>query len=209
MAQLRVDFQEMLRVKEEQEEVLHRRERELSALKGALKEEVETHDSYMGALKEEYENELEKLLRDLDVAKEVTVTTRLSTIVSFSPKAKPGFHHLLPRPVSQSSALLGREMADAAEERGTAKVLLKDVSQDRDQLRGKVQELNNKVDQLSLTIQESKSRERLLEQSAKQLEVGQLSHLLLLHLLSFCHVLRTPLRVPCVSRGKSSRWRER
>nr|XP_040019022.1 cingulin-like protein 1 isoform X2 [Gasterosteus aculeatus aculeatus] len=70
MAQLRVDFQEMLRVKEEQEEVLHRRERELSALKGALKEEVETHDSYMGALKEEYENELEKLLRDLDVAKE-------------------------------------------------------------------------------------------------------------------------------------------
>lgn len=75
MAQLRVDFQEMLQVKEEQEEVLHRRERELSALKGALKEEVETHDSYMAALKEEFENELEKLLRDLELAKEVTGTT--------------------------------------------------------------------------------------------------------------------------------------
>lgn len=72
MAQLRGDFQEMLQVKEEQEEVLHRKERELSALKGALKEEVETHDSYMAALKEEYENELEKLLRDFDQAKEVT-----------------------------------------------------------------------------------------------------------------------------------------
>ncbi|KAL6106587.1 uncharacterized protein ACO6RY_10424 [Pungitius sinensis] len=139
MAQLRVEFQEMLRVKEEQEEVLHHRERELSALKGALKEEVETHDSYIGALKEEYESELEKMLRDLDLAKE-------------------------------SSALLGREMAEAAEERGTTKVLLKDLSQDRDQLRGKVQELNNKVDQLNLTLQESKAAERLLEQSAKQLE---------------------------------------
>ncbi|XP_033491893.2 cingulin-like protein 1 isoform X1 [Epinephelus lanceolatus] len=70
MVRLRADFQEMLQVKEEQEEVLHRRERELSALKGALKEEVETHDSYMAALKEEYENEFEKLLKDLDLAKE-------------------------------------------------------------------------------------------------------------------------------------------
>uniref|UniRef100_A0A8C4DCQ5 Cingulin like 1 n=1 Tax=Dicentrarchus labrax TaxID=13489 RepID=A0A8C4DCQ5_DICLA len=74
MAQLRADFQEMLQVKEEQEDVLHHRERELSALKEALKEEVETHDNYMAALKEEYENELEKLLRDLEQAKEVTET---------------------------------------------------------------------------------------------------------------------------------------
>ncbi|XP_060891580.1 cingulin-like protein 1 isoform X1 [Labrus mixtus] len=70
MALLRMDFQEMLQVKEEQEEVLHHKERELNALKGALKEEVETHDSYMAALKEEYENELEKLLMDLEQAKE-------------------------------------------------------------------------------------------------------------------------------------------
>ncbi|KAK2917724.1 cingulin-like protein 1 isoform X1 [Channa argus] len=70
MAQLRVEFQEVLHEKEEQEEVLHRRERELTALKGALKEEVETHDTYMGALKDEYEQELEKLLRDLEQAKE-------------------------------------------------------------------------------------------------------------------------------------------
>ncbi|XP_019124782.2 cingulin-like protein 1 isoform X3 [Larimichthys crocea] len=70
MALLRLDFQEMLQAKEEQEEVLHHKERELNALKGALKEEVETHDSYIAALKEEYEIDLEKLLRDLDHAKE-------------------------------------------------------------------------------------------------------------------------------------------
>lgn len=71
---MRVDFQEMLQVKEEQEEVLHHREMELSALKGALKEEVETHDKYIAALKEEYELELEKLLVHLQQAKEVRET---------------------------------------------------------------------------------------------------------------------------------------
>ncbi|XP_029992515.1 cingulin-like protein 1 isoform X2 [Sphaeramia orbicularis] len=70
MAQLRADFQVMLQMKEEQEEVLHHKERELSALKEALKEEVETHDKYMSALKEEYEQEIEKFLRDLEFAKE-------------------------------------------------------------------------------------------------------------------------------------------
>jgi len=68
---MRGDFHQILQVKEEQEEVLHHTERELSDLKGALKEEVQTHDQYIAALKEEYEQEIEKLLRDLDVAKEV------------------------------------------------------------------------------------------------------------------------------------------
>lgn len=49
---------------------------------------------------------------------------------------------------------------------------LKELSQERDQLRGKVQEQSNKVDQLSQAIQEWKTTERLLEQRAKQLEVG-------------------------------------
>ncbi|XP_069384794.1 cingulin-like protein 1 isoform X2 [Paralichthys olivaceus] len=70
MEHLRADFLETLQVKEEQEETLHHLERELIALKGALKEEVESHDQYMAALKEEYEQELEKLFRDLDMAKE-------------------------------------------------------------------------------------------------------------------------------------------
>lgn len=73
--------------------------------------------------------------------------------------------------VAQSNALLGHEKAKAEEERGEAKVQLKDVILERDQLRGKVQEQNSKVDQLSQAIQECKTTERLLEQRAKQLEV--------------------------------------
>lgn len=85
----------MLQVKEEQEKVLRRKERELSALKGALKEEVETHDNYMAALKDEYENELEKLLRDLELVKEVTRKTYVSTISLYFEKLKRVFLPLM------------------------------------------------------------------------------------------------------------------
>ncbi|XP_061825711.1 cingulin-like protein 1 isoform X3 [Nerophis lumbriciformis] len=70
MAQLRADYQEMLLVKEEHEDVLQQQEKDLSALKDAIKDEVETHDKYIAALKEEYEVELDHLLRDLEMVKE-------------------------------------------------------------------------------------------------------------------------------------------
>lgn len=85
VAQLRGDCQEALQQKEEQEELLHQREKELDSLKGALKEEVETHDQYMAALKEEYENEFQKLLGEFDLFKEVT---RVFWTISCSRKKK-------------------------------------------------------------------------------------------------------------------------
>ncbi|KAG7281013.1 hypothetical protein CRUP_016645 [Coryphaenoides rupestris] len=60
----------LLNVQEEQEEMLLLRERELAALKGALKEEVESHERSVTALKEEHQQKVQKLLRAVDVAKE-------------------------------------------------------------------------------------------------------------------------------------------
>lgn len=64
-------------MKEQQEDVLHHRERELNALKGALKEEVETHDKEMTILKDEYEHELHKLIKDVEMTIEVTTSSTL------------------------------------------------------------------------------------------------------------------------------------
>lgn len=75
--------------------------------------------------------------------------------------------------MSQSNALLGQEKVKAEEERVEAKVQLKDLILERDQLRGTVQEQSSKVDQLSQAIQECRTTERLLEQRAKQLEVRE------------------------------------
>nr|XP_023669760.1 cingulin-like protein 1 isoform X2 [Paramormyrops kingsleyae] len=74
MMQLKLDFQELLQVKEEQEELLRRRERELTALKGALKEEVATHDKEVDTLREQYEEEIRKLLSCVEDAKQNNVS---------------------------------------------------------------------------------------------------------------------------------------
>lgn len=64
---------------------------------------------------------------------------------------------------------------------------LRELSQERDKLREKVQEQSSKVDQLSQAIQECKTTERLLEQRAKQLEVGNGSKFLV-YLICFLDV---------------------
>lgn len=69
--QLKVEMQEVLLAKEEQEEVLRRRERELTALKGALKEEVAAHDQEVDKMRDQYEKEISRLQTSLEEAKQV------------------------------------------------------------------------------------------------------------------------------------------
>ncbi|XP_068506543.1 cingulin-like protein 1 [Syngnathus scovelli] len=68
--QLKMELQEVLVAKEEQEDVLRKRERELTALKGALKAEVAAHDQEMDKMKEKYEKEISRLHRSLEETKQ-------------------------------------------------------------------------------------------------------------------------------------------
>ncbi|NWH57840.1 CGNL1 protein, partial [Geococcyx californianus] len=70
LMQLKQDLQEVLIAKDQQEEILRKRERELTALKGALKEEVFSHDMEMDKLKEQHDKELLNLQQSLDKATE-------------------------------------------------------------------------------------------------------------------------------------------
>ncbi|XP_072236627.1 cingulin-like protein 1 isoform X1 [Leuresthes tenuis] len=70
MMQLKAEMQEVLFAKEDQDEVLRRRERELTALKGALKEEVAAHDQEVDKMKEQYEKEISRLQTLLEEAKQ-------------------------------------------------------------------------------------------------------------------------------------------
>lgn len=69
--QLKLELQEMILAREEQEELLRKRERELTALKGALKEEVAAHDQEVDKMKEQYEKEISRLQTSLEEAKQV------------------------------------------------------------------------------------------------------------------------------------------
>lgn len=63
---LQADLAEAAMLRQRQEETLHQRERELTALKGALKEEVECHDREMEALREQYGQDMENLRRTME-----------------------------------------------------------------------------------------------------------------------------------------------
>lgn len=98
MMQLKLELQEILLAREEQEEVLRRRERELTALKGALKEEVAAHDQEVDKMREQYEKEISRLQASLEEAKQVLPPRP-------PPSLPPPAPHLHPSSPSSSSSL--------------------------------------------------------------------------------------------------------
>lgn len=98
MMQLKLELQEMLLAREEQEELLRKRERELTALKGALKEEVAAHDQEVDKMKEQYEKEISRLQTSLEEAKQVL----------HSLPAPSSIHPLYPPPVQRHHGLSQR-----------------------------------------------------------------------------------------------------
>ncbi|KAF7686193.1 cingulin isoform X1 [Silurus meridionalis] len=63
---LQTELTEVMMLRQKQEETLHMRERELTALKGALKDEVAAHDREMEALREQYSRNMEALRKSME-----------------------------------------------------------------------------------------------------------------------------------------------
>ncbi|XP_072291477.1 cingulin-like protein 1 isoform X2 [Eucyclogobius newberryi] len=150
MMQLRTDFQHVLHVKEEQEEVLHYRERELTALKGALKDEVETHDKYMAALREEYEQEIEKLLKDLEFAKE-------SNTLLGQEKAQ----------VQEERGATKTQLKEATQEKDHLRAKIHDLNNKVDQLNQTIQDFRNRERLLEQRIKQLEREKLQLEETLK------------------------------------------
>ncbi|XP_072840271.2 cingulin isoform X2 [Pogona vitticeps] len=66
LLETREELEEILRAKQKQEEQLRQRERELTALKGALKEEVANHDKELDRVRQEYQQDMEQLRRNME-----------------------------------------------------------------------------------------------------------------------------------------------
>lgn len=98
--QLKVEIQDVVLAKEEQEEVLRRRERELTALKGALKEEVAAHDQEVDKMREQYEKEISRLQMSLEETKQVIILPSLSTLTPCVPSSS--FPSLSPSPIPET-----------------------------------------------------------------------------------------------------------
>ncbi|XP_037398819.1 cingulin-like protein 1 isoform X1 [Pygocentrus nattereri] len=66
LANMRMEFQELQQLQEEQEELLRWKERELTALKGVLEEEISAHTKDVETLKQQHKEEVQKLLKAKD-----------------------------------------------------------------------------------------------------------------------------------------------
>ncbi|XP_028926049.1 cingulin-like protein 1 [Ornithorhynchus anatinus] len=90
LLQMKHELQEILISREEQEDLLRRRERELTALKGVLKDEVSSHDQEMDRLKEQYDAELQALRDSVDEATQniVALASRESPMARNGPEGQ-------------------------------------------------------------------------------------------------------------------------
>ncbi|XP_074020521.1 cingulin [Numenius arquata] len=66
LLETREELEEALSSKQRQEEQLRLRERELTALKGALKEEVASHDKELDRVRQQYQSDMEQLRRSME-----------------------------------------------------------------------------------------------------------------------------------------------
>ncbi|KAM3824859.1 cingulin isoform 1-T2 [Vipera latastei] len=66
LLETREDLEEILVAKQKQEDQLRQRERELTALKGALKEEVASHDQELDRVRQECQQDMEQLRRNME-----------------------------------------------------------------------------------------------------------------------------------------------
>ncbi|XP_077697127.1 cingulin isoform X2 [Eretmochelys imbricata] len=66
LLETREELEEVLNAKQKQEEHLRLRERELTALKGALKEEVANHDKELDRVTQQYQHDMDQLRRNME-----------------------------------------------------------------------------------------------------------------------------------------------
>ncbi|XP_074773560.1 cingulin-like protein 1 isoform X2 [Athene noctua] len=139
LMQMKQDLQEVLIAKDQQEEILRKRERELTALKGALKEEVSSHDMEMDKLKEQHDKELLNLQQSLDKA-------------------------------TESAAVLASERNAAQEVRNCIENQVKELTEENEQLKRTVDELESKIVELHEQIDHMKGEENSVKEKIKRYE---------------------------------------
>ncbi|NWV00852.1 CGNL1 protein, partial [Upupa epops] len=136
LMQMKQDLQEVLIAKDQQEEILRKRERELTALKGALKEEVSSHDMEMDKLKEQHDKELLHLQQSLQKA-------------------------------TESAAVLANERNAAQEVRNRIENQVKELTEENEQLKKMVGELECEVKELHKQLDNVKGEENSVKERLK------------------------------------------
>uniref|UniRef100_A0A673IDF9 Cingulin-like protein 1 n=1 Tax=Sinocyclocheilus rhinocerous TaxID=307959 RepID=A0A673IDF9_9TELE len=152
--QLKLDLQELLLAKEEQEELLRRRERELTALKGALKEEVATHDQEVDKFREQYEKEIRKLQTAVDEAKQKEKRQLEESLAEVREQEEE---------MTRANRALGSRLEDV--QRNLTK-----MTQEHHELQERLKDERSQKEQFKNTKNEIEDERRLLDRTVEKLQ---------------------------------------
>uniref|UniRef100_A0A3B3ZR71 Myosin tail domain-containing protein n=1 Tax=Periophthalmus magnuspinnatus TaxID=409849 RepID=A0A3B3ZR71_9GOBI len=168
LMQLRAELQQTLLAKEDQEELLHRRERELTALKGALKEEVSAHDQELDKMREQYEKEISRLQATLEEAKQSSATVvREKAEVEAAKGAVEGQAGRL----SQEAERLRRRMQELENEVAKLNRIIDDAKLQESRLTDRVARLEKEKKQLEESLAEIKEQEEEMSRANRALTI--------------------------------------
>ncbi|XP_068608559.1 cingulin-like protein 1 [Brachionichthys hirsutus] len=166
MMQLKLEMQEVLLLKEEQEEVLRRRERELTALKGALKEEVAAHDQEVDKMREHHEKEIRKLQTSLEEAKQSSAAVvREKAEVEAAKGAAEGQAGR----VTQEAERLRRRVQELENEVAKLNRIIDEAKLQENRLADKVGRLEREKKQLQESLAEIKEQEEEVSRANRAL----------------------------------------
>ncbi|XP_051053854.1 cingulin-like protein 1 isoform X2 [Phodopus roborovskii] len=174
LLQAKRDLQDLLIAKEEQEDLLRKRERELTALKGALKEEVSSHDQEMDRLKEQYDAELQALRESVE---EATKNVEVLASRSNSSEQSQAEADLREKVLKEENEKLQGRIVELERRLAQLQRQIEDVKDDEAHAKALLRKCENEVQQLEGALaharqeeQEATSARRALE---KELEHAQ------------------------------------
>ncbi|XP_056428385.1 cingulin-like protein 1 isoform X2 [Hyla sarda] len=159
--------EELLLAREDQEDLIKKRERELTALKGALKEEVSSHDQEIDKLKEQYEKELKKMRESLEVA--VKNTHDIFNQKNEADDLKMALESRA-KSLSQENEELKQKIQQQEFKITDLHQNINELNEDNDRIKERLRKTEKEKQQLSEALDEAKEQEREALEFSRGLE---------------------------------------
>lgn len=172
LLQAKRDLQDLLIAKEEQEDLLRKRERELTALKGALKEEVSSHDQEMDKLKEQYDAELQALRESVE---EATKNVEVLASRSHSSEQTQAEADLREKALKEENEKLQGRIVELERRAAQLQRQMEDVKGDEAQAKETLRKCESEVQQLeeALVCARKEEKEATCARTALERELAQ------------------------------------
>lgn len=172
LLQAKRDLQDLLIAKEEQEDLLRKRERELTALKGALKEEVSSHDQEMDKLKEQYDAELQALRESVE---EATKNVEVLASRSHSSEQTQAEADLREKALKEENEKLQGRIVELERRAAQLQRQMEDVKGDEAQAKERLRKCESEVQQLeeALVCARKEEKEATCARTALERELAQ------------------------------------